>query len=167
MSDAPRFARWLNDPDVNKFTTRKSISMKEEKKWIHGLRKDKSAHHFAIDTKDGIHIGSVGLREKNLRDKNMVAGIFIGDKKYWSKGYGTDVMISVLNFGFGKLKLHRIEADVFEYNPRSLAMCRKLGFKIEGVKRERIFYKGRWHNLIQLGLLDHERKKHQRFAKKR
>src|SRR3989304_3787947 len=70
MTDAPRFVKWLSDPEVNQFTTRKSVSLKEEKQWIRGHAKTrKTALHFAIDTLDGVHIGTIALF-LDLRDKN-------------------------------------------------------------------------------------------------
>ncbi len=156
MSDAPRFVGWLRDSAVNKFTTRRRITLQEEKKWIKGLPRNHSQIAFAIDTKGCIHIGSVDLHNKSDENKHAQAGILIGDKNYWGKGYGTDAMETILKFGFGKLKLHRIEATVYGYNARSLAMCKKLGFNMEGVRREHIFYKGKFYDMAHFGFLRRE-----------
>jgi len=105
LSDAPRFVKWLSDSTVNKFTTRRNISLKEEKRWIRSLLKnEKTEKIFATDTKDGIHIGSTGLHHIDSRDKNARFGILIGDKKYWNQGYGKDAAEVYTQFWFQQIK---------------------------------------------------------------
>lgn len=159
MSDAQNFFKWMSDPDVNKFTTRKSISLKEEEEWINNLPKRKSDKVFSIDTSEGKHIGNTGLHQIKKEDRNAVLGVFIGNKNYWNKGYGKDVITTLLNYGFNKLKLHRVDLSVYDYNKRAINLYKKLGFKTEGIKRDHIFYKGKFHSEIQIGILEKEWRK--------
>lgn len=152
MSDVPRFIKWLQDPTVNKFTLRRKVGLKEERKWIHGLKKDKNNLTFAIDTKNGIHIGSINLYLVKL-DNNAIFDIFIGDKNYWDKGYGTNASKVIIDYGFRKLNLHKIFLDVYEYNKRAIRLYKKLGFKIEGAQRENILYNGKFYDKILMGIL--------------
>jgi RimJ/RimL family protein N-acetyltransferase len=158
LSDAPRFVKWFNDPQVNKFMFLRKISLKEEKKWIKNSLKDKTKINLAIETKEGLHIGTTGL-ELNQQNCRAYFGIIIGEKEYWSRGYGTDAARTILNFGFKKLKLHRVDLDVYDYNPRAQKLYKKLGFKKEGVKREHNFYNGKFRNVVYMGLLAGEWKK--------
>lgn len=156
LSDAPRFVKWLNESTVNKFVTKRAITLKEELKWIRSLAKiRKIEHHFAIDTKEGIHIGSTALF---LKPQNKMAtfGILIGDKRYWNKGYGTDATKTILAYGFNKLKLHRIQLEVYQYNPRAIRVYKKLGFKLEGIRRQANFYRGKFHDDLLMGILKSE-----------
>ncbi len=158
LDDAPRFVRWLKDEEVRKFLSAnpKEISLKEEKEWIKSLaKKKKSEKHFAIDTKENIHIGSLSL-SLNLKNKSAELGILIGDKNYWGKGYGAEATQLLLNYGFTKIRLHRIGLGVYAYNKRAINLYKKLGFKNEGVKREAIFWKGKFYDLIQMGILQKE-----------
>lgn len=68
-------------------------------------------------------------------------------------------MKTVLDFGFKKLKLHRIELDVYNYNKRAIGLYKKMGFKIEGIKREHNFYKGKFYSTYYMSILDREWKK--------
>lgn len=162
LSDAKRYVKWLGDSDVHKFTTRKAIALKEEKKWIRGLPKEKNQKTFAIETKDKVHIGSVGLRMKPM-DENATLGILIGDKRYWSSGYGTDAMRTILKYGFEKLKLHKINLGVFSYNPRAINLYLDMGFEIQGVFKEDIKWRGKYCDLYQMALFN---KKWQKNKKK-
>ncbi|MEK7077225.1 MAG: GNAT family protein [Patescibacteria group bacterium] len=155
LNDAPRFVKWLADQQVNKFTTRRPISLKEEKKWIRSLSGKKDEIHFAIDTGDGIHIGSIGL-EIQKRDRKADFDILIGDKDYWDKGYGTDAATAILDYGFKKLKLHRIFLRVFKFNKRAIKVYKRLGFKYEGMGREAVLSGGKFYDLVYMGILHRE-----------
>jgi hypothetical protein len=52
--------------------------------------------------------------------------------------------------------LHRIELDVYEYNPRAIKVYKRLGFKQEGIKREHNLYKGNYYDTLHMGLLKKE-----------
>lgn len=154
LEDARRFVGWVNDQETGKLLRghNKKITLKEERAWIRGLRKKiKTEKQFAIDASDGTHIGSAGLF-LSPSDNNAKFGVLIGDKRYWNKGYGSETMTLILDFAFHDLHLHKVEADIFAYNKRSAHVCKKLGFKIEGTKKDHIRYKGKYYDEIQVGL---------------
>ena len=159
MQDAPRFFLWLNDPDVNKFLSIRKVTLGAEMVWIRATLKVKPQQVFAIDTKDGVHIGACAIRIGNKHHRSGGFGISIGDKKYWGKGLGTEAMQLLIAYGFENLKLHRIELDVYDYNKRAIALYKKLGFKKEGILREHNFYNGKFHNAIHMAILDREMKR--------
>ena len=78
--------------------------------------------------------------------------ILIGDKNYWSKGYGYDAMKTVMDYGFKKLKLRKIELKVFSYNKRAIKLYKKIGFLIEGRRLKSIFYNGNYYDEIEMGI---------------
>jgi len=138
MADAKRFARWFSDPAVHKFTLRRRVTLKEERQWIRGLKR-KEKHFFAIDTRDGAHIGSVGLHVL-----------------YKNRGFGTDAMKTILRYGFQKLKFHRIELGVYAYNPRAIHVYKRLGFKYEGRQRRAIRWRNAYYDRLIMGMLREE-----------
>lgn len=54
------------------------------------------------------------------------------------RGLGTWMTECVRDFAFEVLKLHRLELDVFSFNPRARHMYEKVGFRVEGVRRDAI-----------------------------
>jgi len=83
-------------------------------------------------------------------------GIGIGDKAYWGRGVGTEVMNILLRYVFTELNLHRLSLTVFEYNQRAIRLYEKCGFKIEGINREYHFRDGRRWDLVSMGILREE-----------
>jgi ribosomal-protein-alanine N-acetyltransferase len=68
---------------------------------------------------------------------------------YEGKGYMSEAMRLMLDFAFGALKLHRLEANIQPKNRSSLALAKRLGFKREGYSPRYLKIGGRWQ--------DHER----------
>jgi RimJ/RimL family protein N-acetyltransferase len=62
----------------------------------------------------------------------------------------------MLEYGFNVLELHRIDLEVFAFNPRAIHVYEKLGFKREGVRREVLLLEGTYHDSIVMGLLRYE-----------
>ena len=58
------------------------------------------------------------------------------DKQEWSKGYGTEALEALLNYGFNELNLHRIVADYYATNTASEKVFGKLEFIVEGVFKD-------------------------------
>jgi RimJ/RimL family protein N-acetyltransferase len=153
LTDASRFVKWFNDPEVHKFLARRKLTLKEERAWIKSIPKVKDSLHFCIDTRDSLHIGSVGLNNINRLDGYATFGIMIGDKHYWGQGYGREAMQLIIDYGFRHFKLHRIELEVYSYNLRGIKLYKRLGFKLEGRKRQRIKWGSRYYDALQMGLL--------------
>jgi RimJ/RimL family protein N-acetyltransferase len=113
----------------------------------------------AIEGEKRRPIGSLNLHNINPKDHTATFGIAIGDKKYWSKGYGTEAAALIIRYGFEQLNLHRISSSAFALNGRSIKMHLKLGFKEEGRQREIVFKNGAYCDEVMFGLLREEWKK--------
>ena len=158
-ADAERAFKWINDREVTQtLMARYPYSMAFEREWAEGASKENSFSEvrFAIETKDGVHIGITGLHRGRPEDRTCELGIMIGEKDYWSKGYGTDAMMTVLRFAFDQMNLHKVSLGVFEFNYRGQAVYRKCGFVEEGRRREEYYQDGRYWDVILMSVLDHE-----------
>ena len=68
---------------------------------------------------------------------------------YAGQGLMFEAMRLVIAHAFGKLKLHRLEANIQPENRASIALVKKCGFTREGVSRRMLKICGKWR--------DHER----------
>jgi RimJ/RimL family protein N-acetyltransferase len=148
----------MADPELNKFLARRAISLKENVEWLKGIPKRKDAHFFAIDV-GRVHIGMISLRGISKVDHNAVYTIMIGDRGYQGRGYGREATELILDYGFCKLKLHRISLNVYSYNTRAIDLYGKLGFTLEGKLRKQVFYNGKYHDELLMGMLATEWRK--------
>lgn len=153
--DLPRFVKWLNDSRVNRFFNRQGrMSLKKEKEWFKQKRKENDLR-LTIDTKAGKHIGSIGLT-LDQKNKKGIFGIFIGEKKFWNLGLGTEATKLVVDYGFRKLKLNRIELRVFAHNPRAIKVYKRIGFKTEGYLRQEVRKGNKYYNSYIMSILKTE-----------
>lgn len=169
-SDIQYFLKWFNDPEVIQYLNL-YLPMTEmaEEKFIEelGASRAQNTVMFVIeaiegdsskpfDAAQGKPIGNTSLVNISARDHNATFGIAIGEKDYWSKGYGTEAARLIINYGFEQLNLHRINSGAFAFNERSLKMHKRVGFKEEGRQREYIFKNGKFHDHVLFGMLREE-----------
>jgi RimJ/RimL family protein N-acetyltransferase len=151
--------RWMNDGEVTRYISlRYPMSRAQEAQWLADRPANDFAHGvmFAIETKDGVHIGNLGLHDPHPEHRSATLGIVIGEKDYWSNGYGTDAIVTLLRFGFGQMNLHRVTLHVFDFNERAVACYKKCGFQLEGTLRENYYGEGRYSDVIVMGALRDE-----------
>lgn len=66
-----------------------------------------------------------------------------------SSGLMTEALRAAVDFAFGELGLHRLEANIQPDNTASISLVRRLGFKQEGFSPSYLRINGEWR--------DHER----------
>ena len=76
--------------------------------------------------------------------------------EYWGRGYMNEALTALIGFAFESLKLRRLEADTDPRNVRSLKALEQLGFRREGLLRERWKVNGELQDTVFLGLLQQE-----------
>ncbi len=87
---------------------------------------------FAIClAESGEPIGSCGLivssERLRLEANEAEVGYWLG-KEYWNKGYATEALKWILNYGFNELKLKQLWATYYAENTRSKHVLEKSGF---------------------------------------
>ena len=158
--DLPRYVEWFNDPEVRHYLlVYLPFSLAQEERWFEkllGRLERQEDVVLAIDTADGVHIGSLGLHSINWKDRSAELGIVIGEKAYWDQGYGTDAIRTLLGLAFGEMNLHRIFLRVDADNGRGIRCYEKAGFRQEGISREAVFKEGTYHDQYVMSILRSE-----------
>ena len=98
-------------------------------------------------------IGNIVLRGLSAEHRHAEVGIAIGDGESRGRGYGEDAMRTLCRYGFDDLDLHRIELTTLSYNLRAVRSYEKVGFVLEGRRREHRYKGGRYWDLLHMGLL--------------
>jgi len=157
--DLERVYAWINDRAVTRYlAARYPLSRKDERDWLENGAPNGygSGVRLAIETKEGVHIGNIDLTQVQPEDRKALMGVMIGEKEYWSAGYGTDAVITLLKFGFHEMNLNRIYLHAFEFNERAYACYLKCGFQEEGRLRQHYFAEARYWDSIVMGVLRSE-----------
>ncbi len=160
-SDAPAVAAHAGDERVARYLIEvpSPYPVALARRWIHG----RSAWWelgrgvtFAIvrrDAPDAL-LGTVSLR-RHARDRRAELGYWLAAFA-WGRGFATEAVAAVIDFGFRQLALARIYAQVFAGNDASMRVLEKLGMVYEGTKRRHLRKGGRLHDVWFYGLLREE-----------
>jgi diamine N-acetyltransferase len=89
-------------------------------------------------------IGCVDLFEFDPRNRRAGLGILIADKADRGKGYATEALHLVVEYAFQVLDLHQLYCNVRIDNESSVALFKKSGFEISGLKQDWIYENGRY-----------------------
>jgi RimJ/RimL family protein N-acetyltransferase len=158
VEHAPIYQAWVNDPENHQYLARfRPMSGLEEKQWLEKVHERKELHLFEIALRDEerpIGLCSIGLGEQPHRSGEV--GISIGDREFQGKGYGSEAIGLLLEYGFATLGLHRIQLFVYANNARAIRCYEKCGFRREGVRREARWWAGRWWDILEYAILEHE-----------
>lgn len=154
-----QYVDWLNDPEVNQYLeTRHSPQTLEScEAFIEECTLDPASFLFGVFLKEtGQHIGNVKIGFINDLYKRGQLSLFLGEKSCWGKGYTSEFVRAITRYGFDTLKLHRIEAGIYEDNFAILKVLLKAGYTVEGYFRDHFILDGRRAGCFWLGVLRHE-----------
>lgn len=133
-------AKNINDKTIsrNTATIPYPYELKDAKKWIRKcLKNQKKKTPDAISLAiviDGEVVGAVGLHDI-VKNHKAEIGYWLA-RKHWGQGIVSEAVKIVTDFGFKKLKLKRIHAGVYPFNPPSMRVLEKNGYKLEGILKK-------------------------------
>lgn len=155
--DIEQFTKWLNDFHVTDYLGQSAslYTLTGEKEYLEN-NNSPEATFVIVDLNNDKMFGTISLENINHINKTATLGIFIGENDYRSKGYGTEAIKLILEYGFKYLNLNNIKLDVMEFNKRAIACYKKCGFKEIGKRRKCKFINGKYYDTIFMDILAEE-----------
>ncbi len=141
MDDAEADYSWRIDPELAALDATRPITLTFNE-YLRYHRDDVAypspwSSRMAIDTLDGHHIGNCMYYDINTEKSQCELGIMIGDRDYWGKGYGTDVVKTALAQIFGATELERVYLHTLIHNYRAQKSFLKAGLTpVREIKRD-------------------------------
>ena len=141
VNDVEKYTEWLNDLEVTKHLILYPhvISIENEKVILEKLSLEHT--YSIIDNDTNELIGNCGLGSIDHLNQTAETGIFIGNRKFWDKGYGTEALSLLLDYGFKALNLHNISLSVQPLRRKSKGNAfyiRKRKFSLDSIKGDPI-----------------------------
>ena len=159
-ADLPRYRELFSEPEINLLYGGLGVPenlARLQRRYDAGEYDTTDRFVLLVIEAEGTIIGAMELRNtENLPSRSATFGILIGDPAYLDRGYGTEASTLLLDYAFAVLGYHKINLDLFEYNARALAMYEKLGFAVEGRRRENHWSRGRFWDDILMGVTAEE-----------
>ena len=106
-------------------------------------------------TARGELVGTVGSHRTGPRSGWFEFDVTIGTG-HRRRGYAAEAVVLLMRFMFAERRYHKCLGAVFAHNEASLALTRRLGFTEEGRLREHVYFAGRYHDLVMMGMLANE-----------
>lgn len=157
-ADAPRLLAIHSDPEVMRWFGADPIRQPEDAitlidmfnaRWsdpVPGVR-------WAIQRRsDGVLLGTCGLGRWNRSWHSAVTGYELA-RDAWGHGYMAEALGAALGWGWARMALNRVEAQIHPDNAASIRLVEKLGFVHEGLLRQAGHWNGQYQDLLQYALL--------------
>ncbi len=108
----------------------------EQMQWFQKLEENATGKWWAICSQENDQfLGAAGLNDIQIEHRKGEVGMWLLPR-FWGQGILSQVMPLVLNYGFNKLNLHRIEGLVERDNVKCIKAIEKFGFQLEGEMRD-------------------------------
>ena len=147
----PKVMRWWSTPPMSDISQAKKLLAD-----IHeGFRTRRAFQWGIVRIEDDLIVGTCTIFAINEPQGRAEIGYVLGHE-HWGRGYMKEALTALVDFAFGKLALRRLEADVDPRNGSSLHAVERLGFRREGLLRERWKVNGELQDSVFLGLLSHQ-----------
>lgn len=151
--------RLFGTPEVTRYYNVVTLTEEgEAQKFIdffHARYLMKAAIRWGIALKDENQIiGTIGFNNFTVNHRANIGYDLL--PPFWNKGYATEALGVVLDFGFTRLGVNRIEAEVMPGNTASERLLETLGFTREGVLRQWMYWNEKHYDMTMFSLLRSE-----------
>ena len=159
-ADLPVINRWRQDRDLvdGLGAPARYITEEVDHAWFDDyLRRRGTDVRCAILVDDRPEpVGLVSLTGVDPVHRCCEFHLLVGDRSLHGRGIGTGATTQMLRHAFRDLNLHRVFLRVLAYNAAAIRVYEKAGFRREGVAREAAFKRGRYEDMVQMGILHSE-----------
>lgn len=159
LEDIEKYVKWMNDFSTTDGlgSSSKVTTFESERAWLIN-NMDKKEQQFAIVLKETDKlIGNCGFVDINHLHQRGEVGLFIGEEENRSKGYGTEALSLLVEYGFNYLNLKNIMLKVFSFNKRAIKSYEKIGLKVFGKRTEDYYLNGKWYDEYFMEILKKEK----------
>ncbi|MEW5249666.1 GNAT family N-acetyltransferase [Microbulbifer discodermiae] len=157
-ADLPELQEIFGDADVVRFMALSCLTnRKQTQRFLNSILQGFASgtlYQWGLEYRGRI-IGSCTLAAIDRSHRRAEIGFALA-RRFQGRGLMAEAVPLVLDFAFKQLALHRVEADVDPRNKASLALLEKLGFRREGLLRERFTDEEGFQDSLMLGLLSRE-----------
>jgi RimJ/RimL family protein N-acetyltransferase len=149
--------------DFDNLTEPLNIGHSAEKadEWFNDIQKLQGNKNIrlGIFLNDDTVIGDAALQDIDNKNRSCSIGAGIAKIEHRGKGYGTEAMRLIIEYGFNHIGIERVTANTLEMNKSAQKALEKLGFVLEGRERKAYYFGGKKYDRLNFGLLADEYKK--------
>ncbi|MEM7031286.1 MAG: GNAT family protein [Chloroflexota bacterium] len=158
VADADAMFASLSDEESMRLTgTKETFTLEQVHRYCQKIENADDRVDYAITRKNNpTYLGEVVLNDIDWENQSANFRIALASRDVFGQGLGTEATRLILEFGMRTLHLHRIELEVYDFNPRAKHVYEKVGFVQEGVRRDVLLWEGTYHSAIIMSILSDE-----------
>ena len=155
-SHVPEIMGWVNDPDVMGYfaNRQKPITADDERAYIRSLTQSNTDKAWSVfDDNTGEYVGQCSINSIYWPAKNGRVFLVVTSTQQ-GRGYGSAILEALKWKAFEGMGFHKLWLIVREDNLKAQAKYVRAGFAFEGVLRDEYYVRGRYHNMVRMGILN-------------
>lgn len=147
----------LCDEEVRRLTgTHTEFTREAAERWYRSRGQDPDRLDLAIATLEAdACVGEVVVNDLDPANRSCGFRISLIGPSQFGRGYGTEATRLMMAHAF-EVGVHRVELEVFDFNPRARSVYGSIGFVVEGIRRDALLWDDEYHDAIVMGLLSSE-----------
>ena len=155
------YLAWMNDKKVNQFlyNPKKKYLRKDLIEFYKEIDFNKKMIFAIIDKKNDKHIGNMGLNPIDMKNYKTAIGGIIGEKKYWGSTAFVESLQLLIDYSFNVRKFIKIESVVYENNIPCIIASKKVGLKLEGIRKKNIIIDNAIYDTYNFGITSKKNEK--------
>jgi RimJ/RimL family protein N-acetyltransferase len=155
VADAPDTMTLLADPETARLTgTQRTFTLEQVEALFATLVERTNRLDLAVIEADtGRYAGEIALNDLDTDNLSCSFRVALIDARSTGRGLGTEATTLILGHAFDTVGLHRVELEVYAFNPRARHVYEKIGFVYEGTKRQALRWQGEWIDTQVMAML--------------
>lgn len=106
-----------------------------------------------LERPTGRWVGEAVLNELDPANRACGFRILVARERDYGRGFGTETTRLLLAHAFDTVGVHRVELEVYAFNSRARHVYEKVGFVLEGTKRDALRWDGAWVDAHLMAML--------------
>jgi RimJ/RimL family protein N-acetyltransferase len=147
--DGRLLKHWVEDAAGREFLLSRTTAMAVK---VENFTHDPGSILGIISLKDGQAIGAVAFCDHNKEQHRAELRKLIGEPSHRRMGYALEATRLWISYGIHKLKLRKIYLSTLNTNIGNIKLNEELGFQVEGILRNEVFFDHSYHDLLRMGL---------------
>lgn len=147
------YVGWLNDPIVTAFSDNqyRKITLESQREYVRCANLNEDMCLYGVFAKD-VHVGCITISGVISPHKRAEIAFVIGERSYWGQGIAKSAISMVCNIAKEQYNLHKLFAGCARPNIASKKALEFNGFSLEGVRKQHLYYGGKWLDQLDFGL---------------
>ena len=145
--------KWLQDESGRQFLLSRTTAQTIK---IDNFASDKSCIIGIITNEHDKSIGAVAFCDINEQQRRAELRKMIGEPSERGKGYAKEATRLWIDYGAQFLKLKKIYLGTLNTNLSNIKLNEELGFQVEGILRNEVYFDDQYHDILRMGLLIEE-----------